>query len=696
MDNKNNGKDFGKGYWKTFEEGLQREWVITNGIGGYAGDTLIGAHSRKHHGMLIASLNPPTERYLTVSKLEERLIIGSEEYSLAANLRKGRRKEEGQRYLQRFSFDGVPAYTYHIQDVHVVKTIAMEYGHNTTAVGYEIRNGEQPLKLIIVPCFNFREHGEGSRISELSFSIQSHMKDSGMELCLTPDIRKDVKIRLYCSDGAVQENDREIYDADLELITEINTGMSGLDNNYKPYHILLSLEPFETKKISVVASVEEDYPKDAFTVIEEAGLRASALTEKAYLSWEGRLSGSQKSEIIGRNSLFSTLVQAADDFLVFRKSTQSKTILAGLPWFTDWGRDTMIAMEGLTLATGRYEDAKGILRTFAQYVKDGLVPNMFPDEGIDPLYNTADASLWYFYAVDRYLIYTDTDTEYDFIKNEIYPRLEEIMAAYRQGTSFSIYMAEDGLIHAGGGLDQVTWMDVRVDDWVVTPRHGKPVEINALWYNALKVMERLTRRFRGEEAAEVYGRLAGKVKKSFGERFWNPELECLYDVVDEEELKNQPVNNAQIRPNQIYAVSLPYTTLEREQEKAVVNSVFSHLYTTYGLRSLSPTDEQYHPVYSGTLPERDAAYHQGTAWGFLMGAFITAYVKVNDYSAESVLYAKSLLEGTADHLWDGCIGQIAEIFDGEDSGISRGCYAQAWSVGETLRAYMQDIVARLS
>ena len=378
---------------------------------------------------------------------------------------------------------------------------------------------------------------------------------------------------------------------------------------------------------------------------------------------------------------------ASDQFLCHRSSTGLKTVLAGLPWFTDWGRDTMIAFTGLTLVTKRFKEAEEILITFAKYVKNGLVPNMFPDDGQDPLYNTADASLWYFYAVDQYLSYVNTPEAYDFIYQNIYPCLKEIIAAYKNGTDFSIYMEEDGLIHAGSGVDQITWMDVRVGDWVVTPRHGKPVEINALWYHALCVMDQLAAHY--GEPTEEYSVLASKVKESFLEEFWNEKDGCLYDVVDGDN------KDASIRPNQIYAVSLPNTMLDEEKAKKVVSVVKDKLFAESGLRSLAPEDEQYHPIYCGSLPKRDAAYHQGTSWGYLLGGFYSAFMKVNNYSAEAAKEADTMLNGTRKHLYEGGIGSISEIFDGEAPHTCRGCYAQAWSVGEILRCYTQDILPYL-
>ena len=475
----------------------------------------------------------------------------------------------------------------------------------------------------------------------------------------------------------------------MALQTEIDTGMSYIDNNYTPYEVVITLQPYEKKKISVVCTIEKEYEKDAFAIVDANRNRIKDLVKTA-----------------GYEDEFAKdLVMAADNFIVERASTGYKTVLAGLPWFTDWGRDTMIALQGLTLVTKRFEDTKGILKTFAQYVNNGLVPNMFPDEGLDPLYNTVDASMWYFYSVDKYLEYTN---DYDFVRDEIYPKLEEIIEAYKKGTDFKIHMDKDYLIHAGGDYDQVTWMDVRVGKWVVTPRHGKAVEINALWYNALKVMEKLALKF-GKDATG-YASLAEKVKISFNNRFWNEKKNCLYDVVDEhvnpllakpslnpfnkEETAIYIKDNDQVRPNQIWAVSLPYTMLPNDKAKKVVETVWQQLYGTYGLRSLSPEDEAYHGKYFGKLHDRDAAYHQGTVWAFPMGGFISAFVKVNNYSKESIEMAKKLMAPVADHLMDGCVGSIAEIFDGDDPHISRGCYAQAWSVGEMLRAYVEDILEK--
>lgn len=654
---------FGKGYWKTFALGIEREWVITNGAGAYCGSSIIGANTRKHHGLLIASLKAPIERYLILSKIDECIKINNNTYSFATNQKAGGCNDEGQLYLQRFIYEEVPTFIYQAEECFVKKTIAFEFEKNTVSIGYDIINGSKDTIFTIKPLFSYRSHHDRSERAEIKYD----MCIDGRTLHLTPKQNKNLDIKFYVSDGdyaeRIQYDDR--YAIDLEYQTEINTGMSCIDNQFTPYDINITLKPFEKKRVSVICSIEQNFEKDAFVTINKFINRIKSLKEQS----------GYKDELVNQ------LVQAADQFIVKRESTGYKTILAGYPWFSDWGRDTMIALQGLTLVTKRFNDAKGILRTFAKYINNGLVPNMFPDEGLEPLYNTVDASMWYFYSVYKYLEYTN---DYDFIKEEIYPKLEEIINAYKNGTDFSIYMEDDGLIHAGGGFDQVTWMDVRVGEWVVTPRHGKPVEINALWYNALKVMEMLSSRFNKDN--KEYSELAEKVKLSFREKFWNNEKKCLYDVIDND------IKDDKVRPNQIWAVSLPFTMLPIEQEKEIVNTVISELYSSYGLRSLSPNDAEYKGVYKGKLHDRDAAYHQGTVWAFPLGGLITAYVKVNNHSQESKEYARMLLEPIEDHLRDGCVGSIAEIFDGNEPHISRGCYAQAWSVGEILRAYVEDIL----
>ncbi|MFR0955060.1 MAG: amylo-alpha-1,6-glucosidase [Roseburia inulinivorans] len=663
--------------WTTFKEGIKREWAVTNGIGGYAGSSMIGAHSRTHQGYLIASLHAPIERYLVFSKINETATVGTSTVSFETSQHRASGKTvytEGQKFLTSFIYDGSVHYTYETDNFSFEKHITLKRNANVCAVSYELTAGDSDYTFTLTPLFNYREHSESSTPDTLRFETFTEDRT----FYLIPEKNKDIAIRFQTSEGTFSE--REIvYDIDMQLQIEVDLETDGLDCHYCPVDLSIAVPANTTKKVSILCSIgdvnERPAPvsgTEAFSILEENARCHAELFEKSGY----------------HDSFANQLVLASDQFLTYRESTKMMTVLAGLPWFTDWGRDTMIAFTGLTLCTKRFKEAEEILLTFARYIRHGIVPNMFPDDNMPPLYNTVDASLWYFYAVYQYLHYNPAAEAEAFVKEQIFPHLKEIISAYEKGTDFSIYMEDDGLIHAGSGLDQITWMDVRVGDWVATPRHGKPVEINALWYNALRIMESLCEKF--DEDASAYRTRANQVKESFNAKFWDSSNQCLFDVVDGDE------SDDHIRPNQIYAVSLPFSLLPEEQEKAVVALVEKELFVGCGLRSLAPDHPDYHGIYCGALAKRDAAYHQGTAWGFLLGGFFSAYMKVNHHSSSAVENAVHMLEPVRKHLSDsGCIGSISEIFDGDTPHNPRGCYAQAWSVGEVLRCYCEDILPYL-
>lgn len=663
--------------WTTFKEGIKREWAVTNGIGGYAGSSMIGAHSRTHQGYLIASLHAPIERYLVFSKINETATVGTSTVSFETSQHCASGKTvytEGQKFLTSFIYDGSVHYTYETDNFSFEKHITLKRNANVCAVAYELTAGDSDCTFTLTPLFNYREHSESSTPDTLKF--ETFTKDR--TFYLVPEKNKDIAIRFQTSEGTFSERET-VYDIDMQLQIEVDLETDGLDCHYCPVDLSIAVPANTTKKVSILCSIgdvnERPAPvsaTEAFSILEENARCHAELFEKAGY----------------RDSFANQLVLASGQFLTYRESTKMMTVLAGLPWFTDWGRDTMIAFTGLTLCTKRFKEAEEILLTFARYIRHGIVPNMFPDDNMPPLYNTVDASLWYFYAVYQYLHYNPAAEAEAFVKEQIFPHLKEIISAYEKGTDFSIYMEDDGLIHAGSGLDQITWMDVRVGDWVATPRHGKPVEINALWYNALRIMESLCEKF--DEDASAYRTRANQVKESFNAKFWDSSNQCLFDVVDGDEPDDH------IRPNQIYAVSLPFSLLPEEQEKAVVALVEKELFVGCGLRSLAPDHPDYHGIYCGALAKRDAAYHQGTAWGFLLGGFFSAYMKVNHHSSSAAENAVHMLEPVRKHLSDsGCIGSISEIFDGDTPHNPRGCYAQAWSVGEVLRCYCEDILPYL-
>ena len=663
--------------WTTFKEGIKREWAVTNGIGGYAGSSMIGAHSRTHQGYLIASLHAPIERYLVFSKINETATVGTRTLSFETSQHRASGKTvytEGQKFLTSFIYDGSVHYTYETDNFSFEKHITLKRNANVCAVSYELTAGDSDCTFTLTPLFNYREHSESSTPDTLRFETFTEDRT----FYLVPEKNKDIAIRFQTSEGTFSERET-VYDIDMQLQIEVDLETDGLDCHYCPVDLSIAVPANTTKKVSILCSIgdvnERPAPvsgTEAFSILEENARCHAELFEKAGY----------------HDSFANQLVLASDQFLTYRESTKMMTVLAGLPWFTDWGRDTMIAFTGLTLCTKRFKEAEEILLTFARYIRHGIVPNMFPDDNMPPLYNTVDASLWYFYAVYQYLHYNPAAEAEAFVKEQIFPHLKEIISAYEKGTDFSIYMEDDGLIHAGSGLDQITWMDVRVGDWVATPRHGKPVEINALWYNALRIMESLCEKF--DEDASAYRTRAEQVKESFNAKFWDSANQCLFDVVDGDEPDDH------IRPNQVYAVSLPFSLLPEEQEKAVVALVEKELFVGCGLRSLAPDHPDYHGIYCGALAKRDAAYHQGTAWGFLLGGFFSAYMKVNHHSSSAAANAVRMLEPVRKHLTDsGCIGSISEIFDGDAPHNPRGCYAQAWSVGEVLRCYCEDILPYL-
>ena len=663
--------------WTTFKEGIKREWAVTNGIGGYAGSSMIGAHSRTHQGYLIASLHAPIERYLVFSKINETATVGTSTVSFETSQHCASGKTvytEGQKFLTSFIYDGSVHYTYETDNFSFEKHITLKRNANVCAVAYELTAGDSDCTFTLTPLFNYREHSESSTPDTLKFETFTEDRT----FYLVPEKNKDIAIRFQTSEGTFSERET-VYDIDMQLQIEVDLETDGLDCHYCPVDLSIAVPANTTKKVSILCSIgdvnERPAPvsgTEAFSILEENARCHAELFEKSGY----------------HDSFANQLVLASDQFLTYRESTKMMTVLAGLPWFTDWGRDTMIAFTGLTLCTKRFKEAEEILLTFARYIRHGIVPNMFPDDNMPPLYNTVDASLWYFYAVYQYLHYNPAAEAEAFVKEQIFPHLKEIISAYEKGTDFSIYMEDDGLIHAGSGLDQITWMDVRVGDWVATPRHGKPVEINALWYNALRIMESLCEKI--DEDASAYRTRAEQVKESFNAKFWDSANQCLFDVVDGDEPDDH------IRPNQIYAVSLPFSLLPEEQEKAVVALVEKELFVGCGLRSLAPDHPDYHGIYCGALAKRDAAYHQGTAWGFLLGGFFSAYMKVNHHSSSAAENAVHMLEPVRKHLSDsGCIGSISEIFDGDTPHNPRGCYAQAWSVGEVLRCYCEDILPYL-
>ncbi len=626
-------------------EGEEHCWLLANGLGGYASTSAVFSVTRCDQGLLIGSLEAPCRRISLVHRLSETLRVGETETFLSAQtFADGAPSEEGWRHLDRFVVDAWPEWTYRWKEIRVLRRCVLEQGGNAAAVLYEVENGGAlPCTLTAIPWFSFAPKGE---IPSPDGTVRLEGKR----------VRCGDLVLYLCTSGALTEREHAVehpaYPADAR------DGRAPEGRAFACCQVTWTVEPGEKASLELVFSLEPDPPAGE-ELLERRRQRVQELEERAGL----------------QDPVARQLARSADVFLSRRDSTGGGTIIAGYPFFADWGRDTMIALPGCLLSTRRYDEAKEILRTFLAYEKDGLVPNLFPEGGGEPRYNTADAALLLILCLWRYWRRTG---DRSFVR-EAWPVLKRIGEAYRHGTRHAIGMEEDGLIHAGAGMDQVTWMDVCVDGILPTPRHGKPVELNAYWYNALCILGELAPL--AGESGENWLQLAHRVRDSFGRAFWMEEQGCLKDVI------SGTSADRQIRCNQIWAVSLPFSLLTPEQERRVVDAVYRHLYTSRGLRTLSPEDPEFHPIYGGPQRERDLAYHQGTVWPFPLGAWYLAYWKVHGRSHEAAEAIRTMLAPMKDILREGCVGQLPEIYDGLEPGPSRGCFAQAWSVGELLRVY---------
>jgi len=628
---------------------FQKEFVLSNGIGGYVASSILLTQERKHHGLLVASLNPPTERKMFLQSILETIVSSQGEISLNSVF------PTVNPYLKSFEYEALPIWTYESDVWKIVKSLSPEYGHNTTLVTYSIETKEEPVTIAFQPHFQFRDHGNVSGKND--FKVKTRFE--GQVLVLS---HGNQEISFSISDGDFFPQDETVF-GPIQYPIDEATGDLREDYNYVPYIIKKTIRPNENIKIEVLISAEPQRQISVTKKQDEYRERIIKMTDTDHLFYMDE----------EYRSHYSRLLMSADSFIVKRKSTDALTVLAGYPWFTDWGRDTMIAFEGLLLSTERFEDALEVLKSFQKYIKNGLIPNMFPDEGTEPIYNTVDASLWYINAIYLYAKYTK---QYELVKDTFYESMKQIVEAYMNGTDFNIGMDDDGLIHAGSGLDQVTWMDVRINGEVITPRHGKPVEINALWYNALKIMHFFESNGR-KEVVTNFNSLASFVKKSFLKKFWNKTNKSLYDVVDE--------LDASVRPNQLYAISLPFTMLSRSQSKKVLSRIHDELVDIHGLRSLSKEDPRFIKEYSGDIVSRDHAYHMGTSWGFLLGTYYYTYLKLHHFSASAQNKVKAPLLVALSETEQGCLFGYAEVFDGLDGKVGKGCYSQAWSVAEFVR-----------
>ncbi len=654
------------------EDLTAREWLLTNGLGGYASGTIGGVPTRRYHGLLIASLPNPLGRTMMLNQLAETVTLADGvQFRIGGYERADRVELFGAENLREFRLDdGLPVWEYEIASYVIERRLVFANLQNTLFIAYRVLAGDDVVRLSLRPTFQFRSHDAPVRaLDDAPYGVSV----VGDRYEVSAPGYPPVRLFMRAIDHAFVCRARK--ETQIVYRVEAARGYEAAGEQWSVGHFETQLGRGEPAVLEASVESWED-----LTALGPTHVDAFESERRQRLV---ALSGLPDTDAVARELVF-----ASDQFVVSPKGRivaamrarargeELRTVIAGYHWFTDWGRDTMISLEGLTLRTGRYDEARWILDMFAQYIREGLIPNLFPEGSHEGLYHTADATLWFFHAVDRYLTYTQ---DWQTLR-ALLPHLEQIVESHERGAPFGIGVdTTDGLLRQGQAGYQLTWMDAKCDGWVVTPRRGKAVEINALWYNALRNLEGWQMRERGPAAAQHARELADRVRDSFNQRFWSKEHGHLFDVVDGEH-----GDDAALRPNQVFAISLPHPVLAREHWKPVLDVVTRELLTPVGLRSLGRKHPDYKPTYHGDLRTRDAAYHQGTVWSWLIGPYVDAYLKVHP---EARAQARSLLDGLVAHLGEACVGSVSEVFDAEPPYTPRGCLAQAWSVAELLRVW---------
>lgn len=657
---------------------LHREWFLANGLGGFAGSSLVGANTRRYHGLLVAALRPPADRVLVLAKVDEEVtpLASPTRYHLGTNLYPGTVHPAGFRHLDEFRLDPFPTWVYNLDGRRLERTFHLVHGRQAAVLRYRYLDGREPLRLELFPLVNCRNYHHTVH-ANVGWEFPATVGKGWVALTAYPGA-PTLRLAAWAYRPGAPEpagySSTGHWYYRFTYPVEAERGLDHEEDHFNPGVFTVTLAPGETAAFA--AEVLTDLPEGA-----DPGLVPLRLT--SHREEEERLA--QLEQVAGYHDPFlRTLVRAADAFLVHRASTGTATVIAGYPWFTDWGRDTFLSLPGLTLVTGRFATAREVLATFARHVQDGLVPNRFPDRGEEAEYHAADASLWFICAAERYLDYSH---DLPFVLGELFPVLTGIAAAYREGTRFGIHQDQDGLVAAGEEGLALTWMDARVNGRAVTPRSGKPVELTALWFNALAALARFASLAGNTALASAYEARAARTRDAFLRRFWYVDGGYFLDVVD-------PDDSA-LRPNQLLALSLPHPVVDDPAlARQALSRIRQELLTPVGLRTLCRRHPAYHGTYAGNPVERDAAYHQGTVWPWLLGPYLTALLRWSADQAAARAEALSLLQGLAGHLSEGCLGTLPEIYDGDPPHQPRGCYAQAWSVAEPLRAAVEDLKSR--
>jgi len=662
------------------ENGIKKEWILTNGIGGYSSQTIIGANTRKYHGLLVAPLDAPGRRFLLLSKLDESLVINNETHILATNMCPGH-ISEGFKNQVSFEKDVTAKYEYQIKDVNVKKEICLVYGENTVCVKYTVKTAKEPAKLVIAPIMNFRDFH--TMTTNQTFSLKQSLKNNKVKVVINNN--NEIPIYMKLDEAEYIEHFNDTFN-NMYYVEEEKRGFYPLENLSVPGRFEVILPTNSTKTLEFICSLNENIDEIKIDdVIKKEEKRIKKILKDAQIKVE-------KEELTlieqKRQELKEILVKATDNFIVYRPKFGLHTVIAGYPWFLDWGRDALISFEGLFLITKRYNLGRELFLTGTRDMKYGLLPNGYSGFDNRPLYNSVDASLLMFEQVNKYLKYTE---DYKFVKASLYDKLVKIIHSYEEGIDVdnnNIYLDKDGLLVSGTDQTQNTWMDAKIGNYVVTPRNGKAVEINALWYNALKVLENLADKFGDEKEKKYAQKLSKKCKVSFAEKFYNPRKKCLYDVL----------GDSKVRPNQIFALALSYQILDPSSEvaKDVFNTVTKKLLKAHGLKTLAKGEENYVETYEGDNFRRDMSYHQGPTWVWLLGMYNDAFKNI--INAEKSKKAKKELEEEYNKFIESiintfhkevtqgiCVGQLPEIYDSKPPYEAKGTIAQAWSVAEILR-----------
>ena len=664
-----------------FEDGLKKEWLITNGIGGYASSSIMGINTRKYHGLLVAALTPPARRSVILSKVDEAIRINGKDIPIYSNIGKDY-VTKGFKYLEGFEKKYIPIFTYKVKGILIKKMICMEYGKNTVTILYIVENIGYPTTLVLTPVMNFRDFH--TTTFNKTFDLQEQINENKVKVIV--DKKSETPVYLYCSEGTYIKHCNDTF-KNMYYVEEENRGLDALENLAVPGRYEINLEPNEQKCITFTCSLEANIEEvDAKDVINKEIGRISGLLYESKLL--------ENKNLKGKEELVRDYIIASDNFIAYRTSFALYTIIAGYPWFLDWGRDTLISFEGILLMPKRFKEAREVLLTCIRDTKYGLVPNGYSGYDNRPLYNSADASLLLFEQVKKYLQYTN---DYEFVKERMYKTLIKIIEAYISGIDVdgnNIHLDSDYLLSSGTPNIQNTWMDAKIGNFAVTPRNGKAVEVNSMWYNALKIMEELTEKYFDKKFAKQYGNMAAKCKKSFNEKFYNKRRKCLDDVL----------GDSKIRPNQLFSLSLSYQVVDPGSEIAlnILDVVTKKLLNKYGLKTLAKNEENYVEIYEGNSVKRDMSYHQGITWPWLLGLYNNAFenvikntklkTKKQELQDKYNEFVQDVKNTFITELENGkTVGSISELYDSKKPFESKGAFAQAWSVAEVFRIILKNL-----